>query len=79
MVVIGKLTRDPDVKYTNTGKMVANSILETSEENVNLVAWEENAKKLDSFKKGDFLKLDGYMKNNSFTRKTEFIIKEFYK
>lgn len=70
----GVLARDPEIKYTATGKAVANfSVATTYEKRTEYhrcVAWEEKAKKLaERFHKGDYIRLCGRLQTRSWDDK----------
>src|SRR5580692_4085991 len=69
----GVLAKDPEVKYTSSGKAVANITVATkSKEHTDfhrVTAWESQAKKLgEHFKKGDFIKLAGRLQTRSYEK-----------
>jgi single-strand DNA-binding protein len=84
----GILARDPELKYTTSGKAVANFTVQTTYEDRNefhrCTAWEQQAERLkELFRKGSFIKLCGriqtrnYMKDNRKVYVTEIIVWNF--
>ena len=69
----GVLAKDPEIRYTTTGKTVANFTVATtyqkSTEYHRVVAWEQLAEKVEPLKKGDFVKLVGRLQNRSWDDK----------
>ena len=73
VVLIGRLTRDPDVKYTNSGVAVANFSLavdrrfrnaqgEKETDFINIVAWRKTAELCGEYlKKGRQVAVDGWL------------------
>src|SRR6266576_4919490 len=60
----GVLARDPELRYTTSGKLVANFTVATTYEKHTeyhrCTAWEDKAEKLaENFHKGDYIKLCG--------------------
>jgi single-strand DNA-binding protein len=71
----GVLARDPEIRYTPTGKAVANFTLATTYEKQTefhrCVAWEKIAERLgEHFKKGSFLALSGRLQTRSWEDKS---------
>ena len=91
-VLLGRLTRDPEVRYTQTGKMVVNFTLAVKrkyEENTdffNIVAWNKTGEFASKyFKKGQKVLLNGRLQNREYETKdgnkriiTEIIAEEVY-
>lgn len=72
----GILLTEPNVSYTNNGKMLCKIRLETEDEELRLVAWEELAEELSSlFRKNNLVTVKGYRKFNNYLQKEEFILK----
>lgn len=69
----GFLARDPEIRYTPSGKAVANFTVATTYEKHTeyhrCVAWEEKAEKLQGFKKGSFVSLAGRLQTRSWDDK----------
>lgn len=70
----GVLARDPEVRYTASGKPVANFTVATTYEKHTeyhrCTAWEKQAEKLgEHFHKGDFIKLAGRLQTRSWDDK----------
>jgi single-strand DNA-binding protein len=70
----GVLTRDPEIRYTPSGKPVANFTVATtcgkSTDYHRCVAWEEQAEKLrENFKKGNFIHVAGRLQTRSWNDK----------
>jgi single-strand DNA-binding protein len=78
VLIKGNLTRDPEVKYTQSGTAVANFSLAVNgreyEKNgekvrdvtfVDCEAWDSGAELLGDFKKGDKVGVEGELKQNS--------------
>ena len=66
----GLLARDPELRYTTSGKAVANFTVATTYEKHNefhrCTAWEEKAERLmEKFKKGSYIKLAGRLQTRS--------------
>lgn len=65
----GILAKDAEVKYTSTGKTVANIDLVTRYKNVptytRIVLWEERAERVAGLKKGQRIKVVGNLQVNS--------------
>jgi single-strand DNA-binding protein len=71
----GYLARDPEVRYTQTGKAVANFTVATTHEKHTdfhkCVAWEDKAENLrEKFKKGSFIALAGRLQTRSWDDKS---------
>src|SRR5215813_10662631 len=69
----GVLAKDPEIRYTATGKPVANITVATTYEKRTeyhrVVAWEDQAEKLgETFHKGDFIKLAGRLQTRSYEK-----------
>lgn len=68
----GKLARDPELKYTPTGKAVATISLATTYKNTTeyhrVTCWEDVAEKLTGMKKGDAIKCTGRLQTRSFEK-----------
>jgi len=69
----------PETKYTFNDKCLSKSQLETEEESIPLVAWEENAEILSKLNKDDKIIIKGYRKYNDFEKREIFIIQQFIK
>jgi len=70
----GILARDPEIRYTPSGKAVANFTIATTYEKRTewhkCVAWEEHAEKLsESFHKGDYIRIVGRLQTRSWDDK----------
>jgi single-strand DNA-binding protein len=73
--VTGRLTKDITIRYTNTGKMIASSSIAVNmpKENVrffDIIAWEDEAKKIEHLKKGQKISASGTWKDKEFTLKS---------
>jgi len=72
--VSGELKDDPQIKYTPSGKPVANLTLVTKYEKYSeyhrIVLWEALAEKVAPLVKGDFLKVVGRLQTRSWVEKT---------
>ena len=91
-VLLGRLTRDPEVRYTQTGKMVVNFTLAVKrkyEENTdffNIIAWNKTGEFVSKyFKKGQQVLINGRLQNRDYEGKdgtkkkvTEVIAEEVY-
>jgi single-strand DNA-binding protein len=71
----GVLARDPEIRYTGSGKAVANFTVATTHEQHTdyhrCTAWEKQAERLaEKFHKGDFIKLAGRLQTRSWEDKT---------
>jgi single-strand DNA-binding protein len=70
----GCIVRDPVIKYTATGKAVANLTLVTKYEKYSefhrIVAWEKLAEKAEKITKGDFVRVVGRLQSRSWDDKT---------
>lgn len=69
----GILARDPELKYTISGKAVCNFTVQTTYEKYNdfhrCTAWEERAERLlKSFHKGDYIRLCGRLSTRSYEK-----------
>ncbi len=69
----GVLARDPELRYTTSGKPVANFTVATTYEKRTefhrCTAWEKQAERLgESFHKGDFIKLAGRLQTRSYEK-----------
>jgi single-strand DNA-binding protein len=69
----GVLARDPEVRYTMSGKAVANfnvaTIYEKSTEHHRCTAWEKQAERLgEHFHKGDFIQVVGRLQTRSYEK-----------
>jgi single-strand DNA-binding protein len=67
----GVLARDPEIRYTTSGKAVANfTVATTNEKHTDYhrcTAWEKQAERLgEHFKKGSFIKLAGRLQTRSY-------------
>lgn len=73
--IIGNLTRDPEVKQTSTGKLVANFSVAVKREGtegsdfIDCVAWNQTADQVGQFGKGDKVFVSGYLKQDSWDDK----------
>lgn len=84
IIVTGNLCRETMVKYTTTGKLIANNSVADNygkDNNAscifwNLVAWEEVGTKLDSFKKGELVEITGYITENKYKNKEGVEVKQ---
>ena len=70
----GILAKDPEIRYTASGKTVANFTVTTTYEKHTeyhrCVAWEEHAEKLgEKFHKGDYIRVCGRLQNRSWEDK----------
>jgi len=74
-IIIGKLKQVPTMKFTTTNKAICSNFLETSEEEIRLIAWEDLALELNEIKKDMVIKISGYRKYNTYIQKEEFVIK----
>ena len=70
----GILQTEPTLSYTHNGKALCKAKFETEDEQLTLVAWEENAHILNSEPKGSELTIEGYRKYNEFNKREEFQI-----
>lgn len=75
--IIGKLSNDPYIKYTQSGKLVGAAIIETTEETIHIVVWEDLNEVLNDYIKGSQIKIKGYRKFNTFIQKEQFVVQEF--
>lgn len=75
VVLVGRITRDPEVRKTQTGKSVTNFSLainrrfgnQEQADFVNCVAWEQSAEFLGNFiRKGALLGVEGRIQSNSY-------------
>lgn len=77
VILSGRLTKDPDIRYTNSKKAVATFSLAVDDgkakdgnrktQFLNCVAWEKTAELLDQyFKKGDGLTVNGKLTSRSY-------------
>jgi single-strand DNA-binding protein len=66
----GVLARDPDVRYTTSGKPVANFTVATTFEKRTgfhrCTAWEKLAERVGKLKKGDFVQLTGRLQTRDY-------------
>ena len=73
MHLAGTLVKDPILKYTGTGKCVANLTVLTKYEQYSefhkVVAWEKLAEKVEKLTKGDFVKVVGRLQTRSWDDK----------
>lgn len=72
--IAGVLSADPEIRFTKTGKTVANFSVAVTYENKTsyhrCTAWEDKAEKLgEHFRKGDFVKLAGRLQTRSYEGK----------
>jgi single stranded DNA-binding protein len=69
----GILTRDPEIKYTSSGKTVAKLSIQTKykdwSEYHRVVAWEDLAEKAAKFQKGEFVKVVGRLQTRTWDDK----------
>ena len=91
-ILMGRLTKDPEVRYTNTGKMVINFTLavnrrlEEGTDFFNIVAWNKTGEFISKyFKKGMQVLVNGRLRNRTYEAKdkskrrvTEVIAEEVY-
>lgn len=89
LCIAGNLTRDPELRSTNTGKQVASFSIAINEgkdktEFVNCVAWEKTAELINQYcKKGDRLSCNGKIATRSWEQDgqkkyaTEMIVHQF--
>ena len=79
VILSGRLTKDPDIRYTNSKKAVATFSLAVDDgkdkdgnrktQFLNCVAWEKTAELLDQyFKKGDGLTVNGKLTSRSYEK-----------
>lgn len=75
VILIGNLTKDPEVKTTATGKTVANFTLAVSEGKdkpatfINCIAWEKTAEVIERYVKiGNKLAVEGKIQNRSWDK-----------
>ena len=79
VIFSGRLTKDPDIRYTNSKKAVASFSLAVDDgkdkdgnrkaQFLNCVAWEKTAELLDQyFKKGDGLTVNGKLTSRSYEK-----------
>jgi single-strand DNA-binding protein len=74
VILIGRLTKDAEIRTTQTGKKVASFSLAISEgkDNVqffNCTAWEQRATVIENYtKKGSLIAIDGKLKNESYEK-----------
>ena len=84
----GILARDPELKYTSSGKAVCNFTVQTTHEKYSefhrCTVWEQQAERLgECFHKGDYIQLCGrvqtrsYVKNEQKVYVTEIIVWNF--
>ena len=66
-------------QYTKNNKKLCKVILNTEDGDINIVAWEEEAEKLNELDINDKIIISGYRKFNDFLGKEEFIIKQIIK
>lgn len=91
-ILMGRLVRDPEVRYTQTGKMVVNFTLavnrrlEEGTDFFNIVAWNKTGEFVSKyFKKGIQVLVNGRLRNRDYETKdgkkrivTEVIAEEVY-
>jgi hypothetical protein len=77
--VDGMLLEGPYFRTTATGKRVCLAKIETENEELSIVAWEDNAETLNNLNKGNKIIISGYRKFNDYLNKEEFVIKYFVK
>lgn len=74
----GNLTKDPDIRYTNSGKATARTIIAVNRgygdkqttDFFNLVAWDKTAEFFGKYlKKGSRILVEGRLQNNVYTDK----------
>jgi len=75
VILIGNLTKNPEIKHTNTGKKVANFTLAISEGKdkpatfINCIAWEKTADVLERYAfQGNKLAVEGKIQNRSWEK-----------
>lgn len=78
-IIKGFLQYKPDIFYTKSGKMLSKVKLISEEEDLLVVAWEEEAETLSELDKNDIIIIKGYRKFNEYDGKENFIIKQFIK
>lgn len=70
--IAGVLAREPEVRYTHTGKSVCSFSVKTTYEKRSeyhrCVAWENQAEQLKRFHEGDFIKLCGRLQTRSYDK-----------
>src|SRR5690625_3472669 len=78
VVIVGRLTRDPDLRYTSTGVAVANFTVaanrpfknqqgEQEADFINCVTWRKQAENLTTYmKKGNLIGVDGRVQTRSY-------------
>jgi single-strand DNA-binding protein len=70
--LVGRLAHDPEIKYTTTGKAVANISIATSyKDNTEfhrVTCWESVTDKLAGMKKGDAIRCTGRLQTRSFEK-----------
>ena len=68
----GVLAKEPEIRYTSTGKSVANITVATTYEKKTeyhrVTAWENQAEMLKRFHKDDFIKLSGRLQTRSYEK-----------
>lgn len=68
----GVLAKEPEIRYTSTGKTVANITVATTyqkrTEYHRVTAWENQAEMLKKFHKDDFIKLAGRLQTRSYEK-----------
>lgn len=91
-ILMGRLTKDPEVRYTTTGKMVINFTLavnrrvEEGADFFNVVAWNKTGEFVSKyFKKGMQVLINGRLRNRTYEAKdkskrtvTEVIAEDVY-
>ncbi len=74
IVLIGRMTKDPELKYTNTGKGNTRFTLAVSRNKdetdfINCIAWEKNAENIaEYFKKGSQIAVQGSIRTGSYEK-----------
>jgi single-strand DNA-binding protein len=79
VIMIGRLTKDPEVKKTSSGKSVASFSLAVSDrynrdktDFINCVAWEKTADYLGNYvKKGNLIAVEGRISTRNYDGPTE--------
>ena len=70
--IAGVLAKEPEIRYTTTGKSVCNFTVATTYEKRTeyhrVVAWENQAERLKTFHKDDFIKLAGRPQTRSYEK-----------
>lgn len=78
-IIKGKILGNYGLQYTNNNKALCKAKIETEEETLSAIAWDEEAEKLHTILKDEAIIAKGYRKFSNFSQKEEFTILQIIK